>query len=274
MPIKIGIIGGTGIKSMDVFSIDETKVVETRYGSPSSSLFCGKIKGVDCVLLSRHGHDHSTMPTNINFRANILALKNEGCTHIIATTACGSLKEEIKPGDFVIPNQFLDRTTKRPSTFYDGGINSFKGVCHIPMKDPFNKKLCSILAESCKLSHVSCHVEGTVITVEGPRFSTLAESNLFRSWGASVINMTSVPEVVLANELGMIYSAVALVTDYDCWKDDHGSVDVASVLKVMEKNGENACRVIVKSIELLANVDWSKVIAEMSEVANNSVMKV
>lgn len=168
------------------------------------------------------------MPTNINYRANIYALKQEGCSHVIATTACGSLREEFRPGDFAILDQFIDRTTKRPSTFYDGAATSPPGVCHIPMAYPFCDRTRQLLLDVARdIIGLWCvHDHATMVTVEGPRFSSRAESLMFRSWGADLINMTTVPEVVLAKEAGLSYASIAMVTDYDCWRDtseDHVS---------------------------------------------------
>ena len=272
MAIKIGIIGGTGMNSQKSFEYRETRSVTTVFGNPASELLIGNIKGVECVILSRHGHNHNIMPSNINYRANILALKEAGCTHIIATTACGSLNKNVKPGEFVIVDQFIDRTVKRPVTFYDGTQEQFKGVCHIPMRNPFSKSLRDILAKSCVKNSIPFHKEGTMITIEGPRFSSLAESRLFQSWGASVINMTTVPEVVLANELGVPYCSLALVTDYDCWKEDE-HVSVEAVLKTMVRNAENAVQVIICAVELTAAADWKGELEEALNVASNAVMK-
>ena len=269
---KIGIIGGTGMKSLHAFHVDEEKTVITQYGNPSSPLLCGKIDGVPCVILSRHGSNHSILPSNVNYRANLLALKNEGCTHVIATTACGSLKESIKPGDFVILDQFIDRTTKRTLTYYDGMPDSFKGVCHIPMKKPFCSEVGKLLSEACKSCGINCHSTGTMITIEGPRFSTLAESKLFQSWGASVINMTTVPEVVLANELGLLYVSIALVTDYDCWKEDENGVSVEAVMKIMAKNGVNAAKAIAKAIPVIGNIKWDCLVEKHVNASKNSII--
>lgn len=175
-----------------------------------------------CVF--RHGKKHHLMPSHINFRANIYALKQEGCTHALVTTACGSLREDIHPGDIVILDQFIDRTTKRESTFYDGKPASPEGVCHIQMDHPFCERTRGILIAAAKQLQLRLHERGTVLTCEGPRFSSKAESNLFRSWGCDVINMTTVPEVCLAKEAGLCYASIALPTDYDCWKDEPVSV--------------------------------------------------
>src|SRR5574341_2135850 len=211
--MKIGIIGGTGLDNPEILKNSSETEIKTRYGTPSSSLVMGKIQGVDVVLLFRHGKGHTIMPSNVPNQANILALKEAGCTHIIATTACGSLKEEITPGDLVLVDQFIDRTTKRKSTFYEQNE-----VCHIPMAEPFCHNIRKNILEQAKKLSVRCHEKGTVITIEGPRFSTRAESHLFRQWGADVVNMTTIPEVVLAREAGIHYAAIAIATDYDCWK--------------------------------------------------------
>jgi len=183
------------------------------------------------VLLfpSRHGRKHTIMPSNVNYRANIDALRQEGCTHIVVATACGSLREEYKPGDFAVLDQFIDRTTKRQSTLYDGGTDSPPGVCHIPMGTPFCERTRQVILTAAKGVDVCVHDHATMVTVEGPRFSTRAESMMFRQWGGDLINMTTVPEVVLAKEAGLSYASIAMVTDYDCWRDsseDHVSHDV------------------------------------------------
>ena len=172
-----------------------------------------------------------------------MALKEQGCTHIIATTACGSLREEIKPGHFVFCDQFIDRTTKRESTFYDKDK-----VCHMPMAEPFCPKLRTVLSETAKEMKLAHHKKGTVVTIEGPRFSTKAESNLFRSWNADVINMSTVPEVVLAREAGICYAAIAMPTDFDCWHSNEEEVSIDLILKTMHKNAENVKKLIVKAI--------------------------
>lgn len=172
------------------------------------------------ITVCRHGRKHEFMPTSLNYRANIEALRLVGCTHIIATTACGSLREEIHPGDLVIVDQFIDRTYKRETTFYDGKPGSKKGICHIQMDKPFCERTRSILIRAAKELEVRCHDRGTVVTIEGPRFSSKAESMMFRSWNCDLVNMTIAPEVCLAKEAGICYASIALPTDYDSWKDD------------------------------------------------------
>ncbi|XP_046848934.1 S-methyl-5'-thioadenosine phosphorylase-like isoform X2 [Xenia sp. Carnegie-2017] len=258
MPVKIGIICGSGLNDLNLFEDKVEKEYNTPYGKPSDVLSFGKINGVECVLLPRHDKKHSLMPTNINYRANIYALKKAGCTHVIATSACGSLQEKCHPGDLVIIDQFIDRTTKRPSTFYDGQSGHLEGVCHIPMDKPFCEPLRQILIESSKTLGIHCHTKGTVVTIEGPRFSSKAESKLFQSWGCDIINMTTVPEVCLAKEIGVLYSTVCLVTDYDCWKDDGVVVSVDSVLEIFKENIDKAIRLIVAAIPKIAERNWSK----------------
>src|SRR3989338_1934879 len=199
--VKVGIIGGSGLDDPKILEDAKEVDVSTPFGKPSSPLTLGKIGGVDVVILARHGRKHSIMPSNVPFQANVHALKEQGCTHIIATTACGSLRDGIKAGDFVFVDQFIDRTTMRKSTFYEKDK-----VCHIPMAEPFCEKLRKILAGTAGELKFSHHASGTIITIEGPRFSTKAESHLFRAWNADVINMSTVPEVVLAREAGICYS--------------------------------------------------------------------
>uniref|UniRef100_A0A7N6FJG1 Purine nucleoside phosphorylase n=1 Tax=Anabas testudineus TaxID=64144 RepID=A0A7N6FJG1_ANATE len=208
----------------DILEGRTERYVDTPYGKPSDALILGKIKNVECVLLARHGRQHTIMPSEVNFQANIWALREEGCTHLLVTTACGSLREEIQPGDIVIIDQFIDRTTKRAQTLYDGQPTSPAGVCHIPMAEPFCNRTREVLIEVARSLGIKCHVRGTMLTIEGPRFSSRAESLMFRQWGADVINMTTVPEVVLAKEAGLCYASIAMATDYDCWKEHEEAV--------------------------------------------------
>lgn len=241
--IKIGIIGGSGLEGPRILTDAREISVSTKFGKPSSTLTAGKISNVDVVILARHGKKHSIMPSNVNFRANVMALKEQGCTHIIATSACGSLREKIKPGDLVFCNQFIDKTTKRASTFYDADK-----VCHIPMAEPFCAKLRKILSETAAEMKLGHHKKGTVITIEGPRFSTKAESHLYRQWKADVINMSTVPEVVLAREAGICYAVVAMSTDYDVWRSHGENVNIEMVLKIMRQNAENVKKLLLQAI--------------------------
>jgi len=242
MGIKIGIIGGSGMDDPGLLKEKKEKSLSTPFGKPSSSLVVGKIEGVDVVILSRHGKGHTIYPTGVNYRANIYALKKEGCTHILATTAVGSLRERIRPGDFVFVDQFIDHTKHRPLTFYE------KKVVHTPMAEPFCEALREILSESAKELKLRYHKKGTVITIEGPRFSTKAESHMFRAWGADVINMSTVPEVILAREAGICYQSIAMSTDYDCWKPEEEPVTWDMIVQRMKINSENVKKLILKTI--------------------------
>uniref|UniRef100_H2YTP5 S-methyl-5'-thioadenosine phosphorylase n=1 Tax=Ciona savignyi TaxID=51511 RepID=H2YTP5_CIOSA len=279
--VKIGIIGGTGLESFELFEMNCTKTVNTPYGSPSSELICGTLHGVDCIIIARHGKVHDIMPSDINNRlcfllffmciafvlcvtsfflyasSSMCIMWEEGCTLVLATTACGSLRAEYEPTDFAILDQFIDRTTKRDSTFYDGKPGHLKGVCHISMRNPFSEKLRQLLIAACEENGVKHHKTGTAITIEGPRFSTYAESHLYRSWGGSIINMTTVPEVVLAAELGLLYASLALVTDYDCWRDDYEAVSVEHVMQTMAVNKQNALKVIATAVANASKQKWS-----------------
>lgn len=232
--IKVGIIGGSGLDDPDILKEAKEHTISTPYGSPTSVLTCGSIEGVDVVIIARHGKDHSIYPSKVNFRANIWALKEQGCTHIIASTAVGSLRQEIAPGHLVFPNQFIDHTRKRETTFFDEDV-----VVHTAMAEPFCQNLVDKLAQSAEKMKLPFHKNKTVITIEGPRFSTKAESHMFRSWNADVINMSTVPEVVLAREKKMHYAAIAMSTDYDCWHEEEEPVTWEMIVKVMKKNADN-----------------------------------
>ena len=240
--VKVGIIGGSGLDDPNLLENYEITDVITPFGHPSSSITQGTLNGVEVAILARHGRKHQITPSNVNYRANIWALKEVGCTHIIATTAVGSLREDIMPGHLVFPDQFIDRTTKRMQSFYDKNR-----VCHIPMGAPFCKKLRTLLGESSTNLNIIAHRSGTVITIEGPRFSTKAESNLFRSWNAHIINMSTVPEAVLAREAGLCYAVIAMSTDYDCWRENTQHVTIDEILKVMHENAEKV-KMLIKDI--------------------------
>ena len=243
---KIAIIGGTGLENPDILKNPSRVKVTTPYGNPSSDLTLGTIEEKEVVILSRHGKDHSITPTGVNNCANIQALKDQGCTHILATTACGSLREEIGRGHFVIPDQFIDYTRHRKVSFYENFENG--ELKHTAMADPFDFLLRKKIIESAGELGLVCHPEGTVITIEGPRFSTRAESNMYRVWGADIVNMSTAPETVLANEAGIPYAAIAISTDYDCWKTDEAPVTWEEVLKVFHRNVENVIKILVKVI--------------------------
>jgi len=231
---KIAIIGGSGLENPAILSNATDLKIETPYGATSSDFKCGIIYGQEVVILSRHGRQHTIPPSQVNNRANIWAIGEIGCTHILATTACGSLRQEIGRGDFVVLDQFIDFTRHRPVTFFE----SFEPhiMNHTPMADPFDPFLRSKLIETAHKLKMKLFEKGTVVTIEGPRFSTRAESNMFRAWGADVINMSTAPEAILANEFGIPYAAIAMSTDYDCWKTDEAPVTWGDVLKVFNQN--------------------------------------
>ena len=244
--LKIGIIGGSGMEDPAFISDYSSKTVSTPYGDPSSELIMGNVADVPVAILSRHGPGHKINPTNVNYRANIWSLKEEGCTHILAVTACGSLRERIEPGHFVFPDQFIDRTTKRLNTYFDSS-----DVQHVSMGEPFSAGLRNCFAQVCGDLSFPYHNGGTIITIEGPRFSTKAESMLFRSWGCDVINMSTVPEICLARELKLEYQSIAMSTDYDCWHESEAEVTMEMIFAVMEKNVHNVKKLIEHSIPLI-----------------------
>ena len=243
--VKVGIIGGSGLDDPDMLKGAHELAVNTPYGRPSSPLTCGRLNGAEVVIISRHGRRHQFSPSQVNYRANIQALKDQGVSHILATTACGSLREEIGRGDFVVLDQFIDLTRHRKTTFFD----SFDGgPRHTPMAEPFDGKLRRALLQTAADLNLKAHANGTVVTIEGPRFSSKAESHMYRLWGADVINMSIAPEAILANEIEIPYAAVAMSTDYDCWKEDEAPVTWDDIKAVFEKNAANVIRLLLNTI--------------------------
>jgi len=253
--MKIGVIGGSGLDDPEFFTEITQENVMTPYGAPSSEIKTGKIAGIDVCILARHGTKHTITPTQVNYRANIFALKKLGCTHIISTTAVGSLREQIKPGDFVILDQLIDFTKHRNSTFFE---NFEKGIEHASLADPFSEQLRKRLIQICKELNFDFHEKGTMITIEGPRFSTRAESHMFRTWGADVINMSIAPEAILSKEAGLEYSAIAMSTDYDCWRQGEEDVTADIVFSRMRKNAEKVKNLIIKTIESFSTQESMK----------------
>ena len=251
MTVKIGIIGGSGLDNPDLFINPRDIHVQTQWGEPSSLLKLGAIAGVDVALLARHGREHTIPPAQVNYRANLQAFKNIGCTHILATTAVGSLREEIGRGDLVILDQFIDFTKSRKMTFHES-FRSHEPV-HTPMADPFDANLRNILIQICTSQKLKFHESGTVVTIDGPRFSTRAESKMFRLFGADIINMSVSTEVALANEIGIPYAAVAMSTDYDCWKVDEEPVSWDAILEVFKDNADKVTKLLLEAIPLIAN---------------------
>jgi len=246
---KVAIIGGSGLEDPDILKSPKTIEVGTPYGAPSSELTTGKIGDTDVVILSRHGKKHTIPPTEVNNRANIRALKEQGCDYILATTACGSLREEINRGDLVLLDQFIDFTKHRQTTFFE----EFEPgeMKHTVMADPFDASLRKLLTQSAEELKLNFHKKGTVVTIEGPRFSTRAESNMFRMWGADVINMSTAPEAILANELGIPYTAIAMSTDYDCWKTDEEPVSWKEIIEIFNQNVHNVIDLILETLKKL-----------------------
>ena len=243
--IKIGIIGGSGLEDPQFLRHVREEEVTTIYGKPTSALTHGTINGKEVVLISRHGKQHQYSPTEVNYRANVLALKEAGVTHILATTACGSLRAEIGRGHFVVLDQFIDFTKHRISTYAD---KFESGVVHTAMADPFDETLRGLLFASASGLNLPVHPKGTVVTIEGPRFSTRAESKMFQLWGADVINMSVATEASLANELKIPYAAIAMSTDYDCWKEDEAPVSWEEILKIFHQNASNVKQILVDVI--------------------------
>ncbi|MGN6517540.1 MAG: S-methyl-5'-thioadenosine phosphorylase [Rhizomicrobium sp.] len=236
----LGIIGGSGVYDIPGLENARWEHMKSPWGEPSDALLTGTFKGVDLVFLPRHGRGHVQTPTSINYRANIDALKRIGVTDVISVSACGSLKEELPPGMFVMADQFIDRTFAREKSFFGPGF-----VAHVSMAHPVDSRISKLLYESAQEIDVPCSNGGTYICMEGPQFSSLAESNLYRSWGCSVIGMTAMPEAKLAREAELPYAIVAMVTDYDCWHEDHGHVTVDQVVKIMHANAENARKLVM-----------------------------
>lgn len=242
---QIGIIGGSGLYQMSGFTHMKEIRVSTPFGRPSDPIKVGSFLGQRVAFLARHGKDHRIMPSAINYRANIHALKSLGVTRIFSVSAVGSMKETIRPGDFVLPDQFLDRTTQRAGTFFDQGV-----VAHVAFAHPICHTLSDILRQAARIHPVTVHRPGTYLCIEGPQFSTKAESLLFRQWGVDVIGMTNIPEAKLAREAELCYATLALVTDYDCWHETEEAVSVGGILDIMHKNVEMARLVLAKAIEL------------------------
>jgi 5'-methylthioadenosine phosphorylase len=241
MQAEIGIIGGTGLYDPKLVKSLKEITIETPYGPPSDAIVVGELEGKGVAFLPRHGKKHTIRPTDVNSRANIFALKKLGVQRILASSTVGSLREEYKPGDIVFVDQFIDRTTRREESFY-----TENKVCHISVAEPMCPELRRILTAVAKKEKVSFHDTGTYVCIEGPRFSTKAESRMFRTWGADVVGMTLVPECVLAREAEICYASIAMVTDYDVWKDHPVCVD--DIVKTMKANIENVKRIITETI--------------------------
>ena len=246
MKAQIGIIGGSGLYSMPGFEAQEEVVIETPWGAPSDNYVVGQLAGRPVAFLARHGRGHRISPSELNFRANIYGMKSLGAERILSLSAVGSLKEQHRPLDFVLPDQFYDRTKSRPSTFFGEGL-----VAHISFADPICPQLAAVLHEACSAAGVNVKKGGTYLCMEGPAFSTKAESNVYRSWGMDVIGMTNLQEAKLAREAEICYVTIAMVTDYDCWHPQHDAVTVSEIIGNLVKNAENACKVVAEAVKRL-----------------------
>lgn len=242
----VGVIGGSGLYQMEGLERVREVEVNTPFGKPSEKFIKGMVGETELVFLSRHGKGHRWLPTEINFRANVFALKKLGVERIISISTVGSLRQEIEPGHIVIPDQFIDRTTQRPSTFFGKGI-----VAHVSLADPFCKNLSEILATAAVSEGGKVHSRGTYLCMEGPQFSTRAESHLYRSWGADVIGMTNLQEAKLAREAEICFGTLALATDYDCWNQAAGDVEIENILAVLRQNVALAQKTIRRAVTLL-----------------------
>jgi 5'-methylthioadenosine phosphorylase len=244
---RIGVIGGSGLYDIEGLEILEERPIETPFGSPSDPLVIGRLDGVPVAFLTRHGKGHRFLPSEINFRANIWAMKQVGVEMILSASAVGSMKEQYRPTHIVFPNQFIDRTKGRPDTFFGEGV-----VVHVSMADPVCHDLATVGTEAAREIGAEVHYGGTYLCIEGPQFSTRAESMLYRSWGVDVIGMTNLTEAKLAREAEICYATMALVTDYDCWHDTEEAVNVEQVIAYLQKNAKAACDIVRGSVRKLA----------------------
>jgi len=242
----LGVIGGSGLYEMGELENTQWIKIDTPWGEPSDEILFAELNGVKLRFLPRHGRGHALSPSGLNYRANIDAMKRAGCTDILSISAVGSLKEEYKPGDFVMVDQFIDRTFAREKSFFTNGM-----VAHVSMADPICTRLSGLAGAAAKSSGTTVHNGGTYLTMEGPQFSTRAESLMYRQWGCDVIGMTNMPEAKLAREAELPYATMAMVTDYDCWHAGHGNVDVAQVIEVLMGNADKARKTVRSLIETL-----------------------
>ncbi len=246
----IAVIGGSGLYQMEGMRDVRALKVKTPFGDPSDEIVTGTLAGMKMAFLPRHGRGHRLSPSEINFRANIFALKSLGVDTVLSVSAVGSMREEIVPGHICVPDQFIDRTRGRVSTFFGGGC-----VAHVPFADPVCGAFAHLVASCVRREKIPCHEGGTYLCMEGPQFSTRAESNLYRSWGVSVIGMTNIPEAKLAREAELCYATLALATDYDCWHQTHESVSVDAIVAVMRRNVENSKRIIRRVAEEMGEME-------------------
>ena len=247
----LGIIGGSGIYELNNIVNPKWLSINSLFGNPSDNILTGSIDGINIAFLPRHGKNHNLLPSAINYRANIDCLKSLGVTDIISLSAVGSLKNKIKPGNFVIVDQFIDRTFARSKTFFDEGI-----VAHVSMAKPVSEQLSKLILKSAP-KDINISLGGTYLAMEGPQFSTLAESELYRSWNCDVIGMTNMPEAKLAREAEIAYATIAMVTDYDCWHPDHDAVTVDNIIVVLNNNSKNAKTLVLNIIKNISQKTWA-----------------
>ncbi len=248
----LGIIGGSGLYDLEEIKNTEWKNIESPFGKPSDAILHGNLSSLEVRFLPRHGRGHFLSPSDINFKANIDALKRSGVTDILSLSAVGSLKEEFPPGSFVLVDQYIDRTFLRDTSFFGKGC-----VAHVSFAHPTSRQLDKIISKACKQSDITLHEGGTYLAMEGPQFSTLAESHLYRSWGCSVIGMTNLPEAKLSREAEIGYSSLAMVTDYDCWHPAHEAVTVEQIINVLTENADKAKTLLKLLAKLLSNSNWN-----------------
>lgn len=264
----LGIVGGSGLYQLAGLEDVRHQTVETPWGSPSGQLVRGRLNGIDLVFLARHGKGHSLSPTAINYRANIHALKRAGVTDILSLSACGSMREELTPGSFVVVDQYVDRTFAREKSFFGPGC-----VAHVPMADPVCKRLSAMAAKAARAAGVGNVVEGgTYLAMEGPQFSTRAESRLYRAWGMDVIGMTNMPEAKLAREAELPYASVCMVTDYDCWREADSDVDINDILRVMGENNGHAHGLISAVTQAMASAERTPDPAGIGSVLDHAII--
>jgi 5'-methylthioadenosine phosphorylase len=246
----LGILGGSGLYDIDGLDNPQWIDIDTPWGKPSDAILFAELYGVKLRFLPRHGRAHALSPSDVNYRANIDALKRAGCTDILSLSAVGSLQEQYAPGDFVFVDQFIDRTFKREKSFFGKGC-----VAHVSVAEPICSRLSGLAMKAAETTGVKTHKGGTYLTMEGPQFSTKAESHMYRQWGCDVIGMTNMPEAKLAREAELPYATVGMITDYDCWHEDHGNVDVAAVIAVLQKNANTARDTVKALVKMLSETE-------------------
>lgn len=244
---RIGVVGGSGLYGMDDLEIVEERILETPFGDPSDAYILGRLHGQDVAFLSRHGRGHRLMPTELNYRANIYGFKTLGVERLISVSAVGSMKEEYEPLHFVVPDQFFDRTRHRVDTFFGDGL-----VAHVSLADPLCNSLAEVMADAAEAVGATVHRGGTYLCMEGPQFSTRAESNVYRQWGMDVIGMTNLQEARLAREAEICYATYAMITDYDCWHEEEEDVTVDAVIEILRQNSRRGQRAVAETVRRIA----------------------